>query len=134
MHVYQPPVGVGVMRYLSVLMSLLCLSTAADAQSYAVRPVDPVAAVTFARAVARSEVVRALVATLESSNVIVHVQTSATLPSGFGGTMRFVANRGGYRYLRVTIGTHLSDDARIAIFAHELKHACEVAESDAADV
>jgi hypothetical protein len=122
------------MRYLSILVSLFCVSTVVSAERSAVRPVDPIAMEIFERALRQSEVVRSLVATLESSNVIVHVQTSQTMPAGIGGMIRFVATRGGYRYLRITIGTALTKEARVAILAHELKHACEVAESSASDV
>jgi hypothetical protein len=122
------------MRYLSIVVSLFCLSTVVSAERYSLRPVDPVAVEILERALRTSEVVRHLVDTLESSNVIVHIQTSRTMPAGIGGMTRFVTSRGGYRYLRITIGTELSKEARIAILAHELKHACEVAESTAADV
>lgn len=122
------------MRYLSIVASLFLLSTVVSAESFALRPVDPIAAGILARAVGQSAVVRQLVATLESSNVIVHIQTSRAMPSGLGGMTQFVASRAGYRYLRITIGTELSKAARIVILAHELKHACEVAESSAGDV
>jgi hypothetical protein len=122
------------MRYLPVVVSLFCVSTVASAERWAVRPVDALAVEIYARAVQQSQVVRTLVASVESSNVIVHIQTSRTMPSGIGGMTRFVTTRGGYRYLRITIGTELSKDTRIAILAHELKHACEVAESNAGDV
>jgi hypothetical protein len=122
------------MRYLSIFVSLFYMSTVVSAERWAVRPVDPLAIEILERAIQQSEVVRTLVATVESSNVIVHIQTSRTMPTGIGGMTRFVTTRGGYRYLRITIGIELSKDARIAILAHELKHACEVAESSAKDV
>jgi hypothetical protein len=122
------------MRYLSIFVSLFCVSTVVSAERWAVRPVDSLAVEVFESAVQKSEVVRGLVATLESSNVIVHIQMSRTMPAGIGGTTRFVTTRAGYRYLRITIGTELSKEARIAILAHELKHACEVAGSSAWDV
>ena len=122
------------MRYLCIVVSLFLFSTAAAAERFAVRPLDPAAGELLDRAVRTSEVVRALVETLEASNVIVHVQVSRELPAGIGGTTRFVTTRGGYRYLRIAIRTELSKEARIAILGHELKHACEVAESNAGDV
>ena len=122
------------MRYLSIVVSLLLFSPVASAERYAVRPMDPVAAEILERAVNTSEVARSLVSSLASSDVIVHVETARQMPAGIGGMTRFVTKRGGFRYLRVTIWTELSRDARIAILAHELKHACEVAESGAGDV
>ena len=124
------------MRYLSIFMFVLVIvpsSVAAD-NRLTPRPLDPIAADTFARAQAQSAVVRSLVATLESSNVIVHIVSSRDLPAGVGGTTQFVVSRGGYRYVRITIAAGLSKSGRAAILGHELQHACEVAASDADDV
>ena len=101
---------------------------------FSVRPIDAIAANTLERAAARSAIVRSLLDTLEQSDVIVHIQSSRQLPAGIGGMTRFVANRGGHRYLRITISTELSPEARIAMLAHELQHAREIAGSSAQDV
>lgn len=55
------------------------------------------------------------------------------MPAGIGGMTRFVTSRGGYRYLRITLGSSMTLRVRSAILGHELKHACEVAESSASD-
>ena len=68
-------------------------------------------------------------ATLERSNVIVHIESSQRMPAGLAGTTRFVTARGGFRYVRVTIYSELSQTERAVILGHELQHACEVAES-----
>jgi hypothetical protein len=118
-----------------LIVFLLCVDPfAAAAGPLTPRPVDSVAAETFALALSRSAVVRALVATLQQSNVIVHIESSLRLPAGIGGTTRFVAARGGYRYVRITIGSGLAKTARTAILGHELQHACEIAASEADDV
>lgn len=126
------------MRYLSIVFLLVFLaffSSPAVAQaSFSTRPLDPVAAQAFERAMARSASVRALVATLDASNVIVHIQSSLHMPGGIHGTTQFVTSRGGFRYLRITIDGYLSNGAKTAILAHELRHACEIAESEADDV
>jgi hypothetical protein len=125
------------MSYLSVVFLFVFLafypSVTVAQVSFAARPLDPIAAKTLERAMARSASVRALVATLEASNVIVHIQTSLVMPEGIGGTTQFVASRGGYRYIRITIDADQSQSARTAILGHELRHACEVAESAADD-
>ncbi len=123
------------MRYLTIVLSLLLLPSAVVAgTSLTPRPVDPVAAEAFAQALERSEIVRTLVATLEASNVIVHIESSRTMPLGIGGMTRFVTARGGYRYVRISFDAQLWGRDRIAILAHELQHACEVAQSSAADM
>jgi len=101
---------------------------------FSVRPVDPVAADILDFAIARSEVVRSLIGTLERSNVVVHIQSSRELPMGIGGITRFVVSRGGYRYLRITLAADMPNRLRATLLAHELQHACEIAESMADDV
>ncbi|MEO7158130.1 MAG: hypothetical protein ABI039_11230 [Vicinamibacterales bacterium] len=122
------------MRYLNIVVWSLLFPAAVLAQApLTPRPLDPIAVETLARAVAGSAVVRGLVERLESSNVIVHIVTSTQMPAGIGGTTRFVTSRGGYRYLRITIGADLTPRMRSAILGHELQHACEVADSSADD-
>src|SRR5918993_4566184 len=124
------------MRYWSIVLSfLLFVPSLAIAQGKLTpRPLDPLAAETFARAVEGSAVVRALVERLEASNVIVHIETVPQMPYGIGGMTRFVTSRGGYRYLRISLGATLTLQLGAAILGHELKHACEVADSSATDV
>lgn len=123
------------MRYLTLALSLFLLPSAVAAgTSLTPRPVDPVAAEALAQAIERSATVRSLVATLESSNVIVHIESTWTMPTGVGGMTRFVTARGGYRYVRISLSTQLWGRDRIAVLAHELQHACEVAQSSAADL
>ena len=85
------------MRYLTIVVSSLLFPSVAFAESSMLtpRPLDPIAVDTFASAIAGSAVVRSLVKRLESSNVIVHIVTSAQMPAGIGGMTRFVTSRGG---------------------------------------
>jgi hypothetical protein len=124
------------MRYVSIVVSALVLisSPAAASEPLMPRPLDALAAETFELARAQSAVVRSLVATLESSNVIVHIVSSRDLPAGVGGITQFVTSRAGYRYVRITIAATLTKSGRAAILGHELQHACEVAASNADDV
>ena len=121
------------MRYLPIVVfALVLVSSPASAQGpLTPRPLDPIAVEAFELAQAQSAVVRSLVATLESSNVIVHIISSRNLPAGVGGTTQFVTSRGGYRYVRITLATALTKSGRTAILGHELQHACEVAASGA---
>src|SRR6185503_2699984 len=96
---------------------------------FSARPVDPTALETLDLALERSAVVRTLIEALERSNVVVHIQSSGDLPIGLRGATRFVVSRGGYRYLRITIRAQLPRELRVAILAHELQHASEIAGS-----
>lgn len=122
------------MRYLSILFLTAFSSIASANEPLTPRPVDQLSSETFQAAMVESVVVRRLVARLESSNVIVHIETARVMPAGIGGYTRFVVSRGGYRYLRITLSAMLRGDTRSAILAHELQHACEVADSTADDV
>lgn len=123
------------MRYLAIVFLLFALfavpSRAGAGEKLTPRPLDAVAAEAFERARSRSALVRSLVTTLESSNVIVHIVSSQSLPAGIGGTTRFVTSRGGFRYVRIDISMDLTKGMRAAILGHELQHACELAESGA---
>ena len=123
------------MRYLSMLCALLVVpSIAAADPAFVIRPLDHSATVTLARAAQRSAHVRALLAELGETDVIVHLEMSRQLPGGIGGTTRFISSRGGYRYLRISIASDLRPEARIAMLGHELQHALEIARSRARDV
>lgn len=122
------------MRYLPIVLSLLLVPSVVAAEKLTPRPLDPISAETFARAVEGSARVRSLVAVLERSNVIVHIQTVPQMPGGIGGMTRFVTTRGGYRYLRITLGADMRLNLRASILGHELQHAVEVANSSASDV
>lgn len=100
----------------------------------AVRAIDHSAAATLQRGLGKSALIRTLLADLSQSDVIVHVEMSQHLPAGIGGMTRFVAGRGGHRYLRVTLSSALPPDARVAMLGHELQHVREVAQSTAAGV
>ena len=123
------------MNYFSIvfLLSVLIASplSAAAGDKLTPRPLDSIATDAFERAVSRSPRVRSLVATLEASNVIVHIESSRLMPAGISGTTRFVTSRGGYRYVRINIDAELPRGTRAVILGHELQHACELAESGA---
>jgi hypothetical protein len=124
------------MRYWSVafVVAFIVFSSAVHADPlYSVRPLDALSLEALNHAISRSAVARSLIETLEASDVIVHVVSVRNLPAGIGGTTTFVVSRGGYRYLRITIGAQLPPAWRAAILAHELQHAREIAESGAAD-
>jgi hypothetical protein len=123
------------MRYSSILFVLLLVPAIASADAaYAIRPIDHSAAATLARAAKKSAHVRALIRELAATDVIVHFEMSRLLPTGLGGTTRFVAARGGYRFLRLSISSVLPADQRVAMLGHELQHALEIARSGARHV
>ena len=109
------------MRYGSIALLLLWPSVTFAEDDYAVRVLDPIAATMLAQAVERSAIVRDLVYQLRRANMIVHIEATTNLPSGIGGTTRFVASRGEYRYLRTSLSVWLPPADRVAIIGHGTK-------------
>jgi hypothetical protein len=98
-----------------------------------VRPLDPWAADAMRLGVERSALVRELVARVQSSDLIVHIETRTAMPFGAAGTTRLAAATTSHRYVRIVLFRDPLPVNRVAILAHELQHAREIAESTARD-
>lgn len=98
------------------------------------RPLDPWATESFERVIDRSALARELTSRLESSDLIVYIETLTMMPTELGGTTRFMTSAGGRRYVRISLRRGLEATERAAILGHELQHACELADSTAGDV
>ena len=91
-----------------------------------VRSLDPWATESLERGAEFSPTIRALIRTLDTSNVIVHVESSSVIPQGIVGMTRLVLAVGDVRYLRITLRRDVLPDVRAATLAHELQHAIEI--------
>jgi hypothetical protein len=128
-----------------VTLRLLCLAAAIAAVPDPVRCAEPrppanpylgrhVRGVTpkmkdlIEQGIRRSATFKALITALDDSDVIVYLEHSSALPSGLDGRLTFMTSAGGVRYLRAQITSALDFDDVIAVAAHELQHALEVAE------
>jgi hypothetical protein len=76
-----------------------------------------------------SPTLRALVARLQASDVVVYLRCDGAMDRA-DGRLTFVSAAGGYRYVVVRMA-HLARERQIAIMAHELQHAVEIAEEPA---
>jgi hypothetical protein len=92
-----------------------------------VRSTDPHARQWIDIGAARSRTFNDLLNQLIASDVIVYVQRVRHLPGGIAGHLMFVASTGNARYLRIEINDTGRQDQMIALLAHELQHAVEVA-------
>lgn len=101
------------------------------ARPHRVRPVDRASAEALRRGQDQSPLFRELVQALEASDLIVHVVATDDLPPRVDGATRFVALLDGARYVRVTVRASLPGRQLVAMLAHELQHARELAESGA---
>ncbi|MDO8677932.1 MAG: hypothetical protein Q7R30_05125 [Acidobacteriota bacterium] len=122
------------MKYLCICLVVLSLSPTVAADERRVRPLDPWATESFERVVDRSMLARALTSRLESSDLVVYIETLTVMPADLGGTTRFMTSAGGYRYVRISLRRGLEANERAAILGHELQHACELADSAANDL
>ena len=122
------------MKYLCISLVVLSLSATMAADERRLRPVDPWAIESFERALDRSALMRELVGRLESSDLVIHIDTVTVLPATVGGMTRFVTSAGGTRYVRISLLRGLEATDRAAVLGHELYHACELADSTAHDL
>jgi hypothetical protein len=102
-----------------------------DRAGPSVRPLDLLGSAAFDLRAAPIGHFRALVTELEDQR---HrpCRDHPELPLGVLGTTRFVALLEGWRYVRVHLAQSLTPKLRVAMLAHELQHACELARSSAA--
>ncbi len=91
------------------------------------RPLDAGLRTAIADGIRRSPLFRDLVAQIEASDLIVHVESDCTMQDRVQGKLLFVTAAGGVRYIRVRIACRLTGITQIAMLGHELRHAVEVA-------
>ena len=72
---------------------------------------------------------RALVRRLLDSNVVVYLWCDRADTAPSDGRLTFVSAAGGYRYVVVRLVRLHSHERQIAIMAHELRHAVEIADA-----
>jgi hypothetical protein len=91
-----------------------------------IRPQDSRTKLILQEGAARSTTFKALVDRVEASNVIVYVAINPMMKSSLSGSLSWMTQAGGYRYLRASISPDLMFDQMIATVAHELQHVVEV--------
>jgi hypothetical protein len=88
------------------------------------RAADPAAAALLRGGMARSATFRAIVETLEGSDLIVYVETR---PIRLPGQLQLLAPTPGCRHVRISMRTPGVDTELVAWLGHELWHAVELA-------
>jgi hypothetical protein len=74
-----------------------------------------------------SQTFRTLVHRLLESDVVVYLWCNGTKSAGIDGQLTFLSSAGGLRYVVVQLARLQPRERQIAIIAHELQHAVEVA-------
>jgi hypothetical protein len=93
-----------------------------------VRAADPQIRSLIDAAIDRSAVVRALVERITASDVVVFVACERDPPVRAPGRLNFMTSAGGVRYVVIRLKPR-QRTAAIALLAHELQHAAEIADT-----
>jgi hypothetical protein len=112
-----------------LLVSSLMTPAVPFVQGGHVRTNDPDVRDLIAGGVQRSSIFRDLVARLGVSDVIVYIENDCSMPAFLFGRTNFMSSGGGMRYVMIGIACARVDRERVAILAHELQHAIEIAGS-----
>lgn len=100
-----------------------------DRVEFHVRASDPQVRAWIRNGAIESRTLQALLAQLAESDIIVHVELVDRIAGGADGQMYFVTAKPTVRYLRIEIVRPRSHADTIALIAHELQHAAEVADA-----
>jgi hypothetical protein len=92
-----------------------------------VRSTTPRVTKLLAEGARRSRTFADLITRIHETDVIVYVEANFNLPIETSGRILWAATAGNQRYLRVQVRATLQGDHMIAVIAHELRHALEVA-------
>ena len=117
----KPPVAVVAPSPAAIAANLLA------SDNRRVRGATPRITKLIAQGVQRSRTFATLVNDVHQTNVIVYVEVNFGLPPNVAGRILFAGSAGAQRYLRVQVRATLQGDQMIAVIAHELRHALEVA-------
>jgi len=93
-----------------------------------IRSTDSRVASALRNGLERSSVLRRLVDTIDSNDVVVYTGVDQRMGDGLSGRLTFMGVGGGYRYVRVALHAELKPSLMIAALAHELQHVVEVVE------
>ena len=101
----------------------------ADTIDYHVRATDPLLHAWISNGGAESATLKSLIDELVASDIIVHVVLVDRIAGGVNGHLYFVTTTPTARYLRIEVTRVGGRADMIALLAHELQHAVEVAHS-----
>ena len=82
----------------------------------------------FEHGLTQSPTLRALADKVGAASILVFVEGDIRMPERLGARLQFVTSIDGVRYVRVDINCPLAPRRQIALLAHELQHALEIAE------
>ena len=111
----------------AAMLGMVAVVVASAAAAGDVRPLQPRGARLLEDGMRRSSSLAALVSEIRESDLVVYVDLDPNEPGSLEGSLRFRGAAAGVRYVRVWLQPRRCDAALIAMLAHELQHALEVA-------
>ncbi len=113
---------------MSTLTMMLTFAMATPGSSAAhVRTTEPKILSLLDTGAAGSATFRGLIATLDASDVIVYIEPKRSRQALGGYLAHTIVAQGNYRYLRIAVDVAGGERRLVALLAHELQHAVEVA-------
>jgi hypothetical protein len=109
---------------------LVCPASAADDPH--VRSLDPAVALAYEAGYRESSTFRSLVAARCRTRTSSSTSSAMSLCPAASVERRAWPERSAARYVRIDLASSLTYRSRVAVFGHELQHACEIARSGAA--
>ena len=108
------------------LLSVVLPAIASAQAAPHIRILDQGLKTLFEQGLEQSPTLRALVAELEATRVLVFAECHFHLPSGVAGRLNFVTSVKGIRYVRVAVDCWLTQRWQVSLLAHEIQHALEI--------
>jgi len=109
-------------------LTILALAlTVQDSSARHVRSTEPKIVTLIEDGITGSATFRSLIETLNESDVIVYIKLNRTRQALGGYLAHTIVAQGGYRYLSISVEIAGSRRRLVAVLAHELQHAVEVA-------
>jgi hypothetical protein len=117
---------------LAVLLALFLPYGASAETAPRIRILDAPLKSLFDHGLTQSPTLRTLVEKVEAASILVFVEGEIRMPERLGARTNFVTSVNGVRYVRIDVNFTLAPRRQIALLAHELQHALEIA--DRADI
>jgi hypothetical protein len=125
--------GVRTLTLLLILLATPSFAMAADSITDSprrpIRTTDQRLRTLLEEGMRTSPTLRAIVERLQASDVIVYLRCDGVTEDATAGRLTFVSAAGGRRYIVVRMTHLVSPERQIALIAHELRHAVEIADA-----
>jgi hypothetical protein len=110
----------------AILLSLIRPAAVSAEKGPHIRLLDHELKTLFEQGLLQSPTLRALVAEIEATPVLVFAECQLRLPIGVAGRLNFVTSVNGVRYVRVAIDCTMTPRWQVSLLAHEIQHALEI--------